>query len=274
MKLTDIHHVMLSDILQQKGEQMKKLIMHSGGMDSTAIMLEYIEKYGAENIISLGFNYGQRHFEKENDAAHRFCYSRDIPRVVLNVPISQIGGCSLIDHSIDVTTDMADQRSTVVPQRNAIFCLFAAAFAQENDCDVIVHGACAEDYEAYRDCRPVFFKLLEATIQAGRTNPIKGSEDMHQDLYTEIGRKSGVNYGIAEVSANRLDLKVETPLINEKKEDTMKRILEKYDVSVYADSYTCYNGVEPSCGKCPACKERLTAFKVNGVTDPLAYEGE
>lgn len=249
----------------------KKLCLHSGGMDSTSIMLEYIEKYGAENIISLGFQYGQRHFEKENAAATRFCEKNGVKRVVLNVPISQIGGCSLIDHSIEVTTDMSKQRSTVVPQRNAIFCLFAAAFAQENDCDVIVHGACAEDYEAYRDCRKDFFDLLEMTIQAGRTNPVKGSEDVSEDITpitVIVDNKECTNLLIED---DKLDLKIETPLINEKKEETVKRILEKHDVSVYADSYTCYNGVEPSCGKCPACVERLNAFKVNNVKDPLKY---
>lgn len=239
----------------------KKLVMHSGGMDSTAIMLDYIEKYGAENIISFGFNYGQRHFQKENRAAQHFCTEYGVTRFIMDVPINQIGGCSLIDHSIDVTTDMANQRSTVVPQRNAIFCLFAAAYAQEHDCDVIVHGACKEDYEAYRDCRTEFFKSLEMTIQAGRTNPIKGDEFITKDL--ALGE---------EEFRNRLDLRIETPLIFEKKEDTLARILKTYDVSVYKNSYSCYNGVEPSCGKCPACQERLHAFKVCGVKDPIDYK--
>jgi len=240
--------------------------MHSGGMDSTAIMLDYIDVHGADNVVSLGFNYGQRHFERENAAATRFCEKHGITRKVLEVPISQIGGCSLIDHSIDVTTDMTDQRSTVVPQRNAIFCLFAAAFAQENDCDVIAHGACIEDYDAYRDCRPVFFELLEQAIQAGRTDPIKGAENIKENMW-----KSGSIGDTALVSRDALDLRIETPLINEKKEETVKRILEKHDISVYEDSYTCYNGVEPSCGKCPACVERLQAFKANNATDPLSY---
>ena len=238
--------------------------MHSGGMDSTAVMLEYIDKYGSENIISLGFDYGQRHFVKENDAAWRFCRKHGyIPRVVLDVPIGQIGGCSLVDHSIDVTTDMSDQRSTVVPQRNAIFCIFAAAFAQENDCDAIVHGACAEDYEAYRDCRPIFFQLLEQAIQAGRTNPIKGDEDIYLDI-------KKTDHGLRP--ADKLDLTIETPLINEKKEDTLKRILSKYNVDVYKDSYTCYNGGDVQCGECPACRERIQAFKVNNVVDPLPFK--
>jgi len=248
-------------MLNNEKTKKRVLICHSGGSDSMAIMLDYIEKYGTENIISLGFQYGQRHFKLENAAATRFCEKRRIKRVVLDVPISQIGGCSLIDHSINVTTDMKEQRSTFVPQRNAIFLMYAAAYAEVNNCDTIVHGACQEDFTSYRDCRDIFFKLIEQTIQAGRKQPIKGSEDIKDDM-----DQWGCLY------SNKIDIEIKTPLIYEKKEDTLKRIVKKYGVGVYEDSYTCYNGTEPSCGKCPACQERLEAFKINGIKDPLKYE--
>jgi len=241
---------------------MNKLVLHSGGMDSLACMLKYIMNYGSQNIISLGFNYGQRHFKMENEAATRFCLKHNIVRKVLNVDIAQIGGCSLIDPNKEVTTNMKDQRSTVVPQRNSIFLLFAAAFAQENNCDEIVHGACAEDYEAYRDCRPIFFKLIEKTIQAGRTQPIKGSEYIYNDFCSpgEI------------LPQNKTDIQISAPLINARKDETVKEIVEKFGIGVYKDSYTCYNGEDLACGKCPACQERLNAFKINGLTDPVYYK--
>jgi 7-cyano-7-deazaguanine synthase len=254
---------------------MKKLLLTSGGMDSLAIALDYLEEYGPDNIISLGFNYGQRHFKQENAAATRFCDKHKIRRVVLDVPISQIGGCSLIDHDIPVTTDMEDQRSTVVPQRNAIFCLFAAAFAQENGCDEVVHGACVEDYEAYRDCRPEFFTFLESAIQAGRTEPVKGSEYVYNDVVlvnVDVDDLKKERY--AKVLDDRLDIQIKTPLINFKKEETVKRIIELFGVDVYADSYTCYNGGELHCGECPACRERLAAFEANGAIDPVRYIGK
>jgi len=239
-------------------------------MDSLAMMLEVIELYGTENIISLGFDYGQRHFTMENNAATIFCAKHNIPRRVLKIGLDQIGGCSLVDSNIPVTTDMKQQRSTVVPMRNSIFLMYAAAFAQVTDCDMIFHGACAEDYSAYRDCRPTYFRLMEAAIQAGITQPKIGLENVEDDMYVNLN-KSGV-YGYNKFCLpQRLDITIQTPLINQTKAETMKRILSKYPVSIYEDSYTCYNGNDLSCSKCPACVERLNAFKENNVTDPIKY---
>ena len=111
-------------------------------------------------------------------------------------------------------------------------------------------------------------------IQAGRTTPVKGNEDILKDI-----SKDNIPNAVDVINQTffgttleeNFDLKIETPLIGEKKEETVKRILEKHDVSVYEDSYTCYNGVEPSCGKCPACQERLTAFAHCDVEDPIKY---
>lgn len=261
-----------------------KLVLHSGGGDSLACMLDYIKEFGSDHVMSLGFNYGQRHFEQENKAAFELCSKYRVFRKVLNVDIAQIGGSSLIDKSIPVTQDMSQQRSTVVPQRNAIFLLFAAAFAQENNCDEIVHGACAEDYEAYRDCRCSFFNLLEMSIQAGRTQPKFGSEKITDDIVVESAHDKVdvddvceglyVKGGAVYIPQHKLDIRITTPLINETKDKTMKRILKEYGLDIYKYSYSCYNGKPASCGVCPACQERLAAFKVNNVKDPLLYEGD
>jgi len=236
----------------------KKLVLHSGGGDSLALMLEYVKEHGAENVISLGFNYGQRHFKMENAAATRYCTDNNIERIVLDIPIGQIGGCSLVDHSIPVTTDMAEQRSTVVPMRNAIFLMLAASLAQVKGCDAIVHGACAEDYENYRDCRPAFFQYMNLAIQAGLTTPVLGSDDITKDFFLD-----------GEFKGSRFDIRIKTPLINQKKEATMARILKTWPVDIYKYSYSCYNGGEQQCGQCPACQERKHAFEVNQVVDPV-----
>jgi 7-cyano-7-deazaguanine synthase len=196
----------------------------------------------------------------ENAAATRFCEERGIKRIVLDVPIGQIGGCSLVDHSLSVTTDMNQQRSTVVPMRNSIFLTLAAAVAIVNNCDVITHGACREDEAAYRDCRSPFFHYMQMAIQAGLTDPKRGSENIEKDVYEGV------------ISDFNFDIKIETPLISESKATTMARILKKYPVSVYKNSYSCYNGGEKQCGNCPACQERKAAFVANNVEDPVGYD--
>ena len=35
---------------------------------------------------------------------------------------------------------------------------------------------------------------------------------------------------------------------------------------------SCYEGREKACGTCGTCIDRINAFKVNGVEDPIEYE--
>lgn len=241
----------------------KTLVLHSGGADSLACMLHTLKEKKPKNIISLGFNYGQRHFHKENDAAFKFCFDYGINRDVLQIPLGQIGGSSLTDHNIPVTTDMKEQKSTVVPQRNSIMLLFAAAYAEVHDCDTIVHGAVIEDNKAYRDCRDIFFELLEMTIQAGRNYPIKGGDYIKNDF-------ESIN-GYTYLSEDRLDIKIETPFIYKTKIDIVKEIAQEYGVDIFKYSYTCYVGGDVACGRCNSDVERQISFYCNNIKDPMPY---
>ena len=40
---------------------MKALVLSSGGVDSTTCLGMAVEKYGAENVLSLSIAYGQKH---------------------------------------------------------------------------------------------------------------------------------------------------------------------------------------------------------------------
>ena len=41
----------------------------------------------------------------------------------------------------------------------------------------------------------------------------------------------------------------------------------------YSLTWTCYRGEALACGKCGACTERLEAFGLAGVEDPVEYAG-
>ena len=255
------------------------LILFSGGQDSTCMLLDCIDQYGIENILTLGFNYNQRHWEKENEAAEKICKRFNISHKVLKVPLGDIAtNNALTNKDNEMPTDMAQQKNTVVQLRNMMFLTFAASYAAENGCSKIFHGSCGEDQAVYRDCRPEFFKFMEFAIQAGLTSPIKGSNNVTDDLeiMTVLNPYTFEPKSISIIPALKLDIQIETPLIKEKKEETLARILKKWDVEIFKDTWTCYNGGLGkynglSCGVCPSCQERLAAFKACGVKDPIAY---
>jgi 7-cyano-7-deazaguanine synthase len=244
----------------------KVLSLHSGGMDSLAVTLDMMERFKAKNIITLGINYGQRHFKMENEAAVNFCERYKLPRIIIDVPINQINkGRSLTDLSVPVTEKMEEQRTTVVNFRNSIFFLFAAGVALQNDCNYIAAGPNILDLAQYRDCRPIFYKYLQTVIQAGLTQPIKGSENIEVDLLHD-----------GSLPDSKIDIKILLPLINETKIETVNRIINKYGVDIYKYSWSCYNGGIGKynglqCGKCNACVERKEAFLKNDVIDPTGY---
>ena len=62
---------------------------------------------------------------------------------------------------------------------------------------------------------------------------------------------------------------MKVPFVNIWKKDVIALGLE---LGVpYGLTHTCYNGVSPACGECPACRERLVAFQDNGIKDPISY---
>lgn len=245
----------------------KKVILHSGGQDSTCLILDCMAKgIKPADIISLGFDYGQRHFVQENAAAFRFCEKFGIERVVLTVPLGEITkGSPLTDTTVDLTTELTNAKTNVVQLRNMMFITFGASLAAERGCDEVYHGCCKEDFDAYRDCRPEFFKWLEMTIQAGLKTPVVGSDEIEKD-YDSTG----------QLPREKLDIKVVTPFIREMKAETLKRVLTHFPATVLADTWTCYNGGlgkydGKACGVCCSCQERKVSFETIGAVDPAEY---
>ena len=49
---------------------MKALVLFSGGVDSSTCLGMAVSRYGAENVVALSVQYGQKH-EKEVEAAEK-----------------------------------------------------------------------------------------------------------------------------------------------------------------------------------------------------------
>lgn len=224
---------------------MKALVLFSGGVDSTTCLGIAVKKYGAENVIALSIYYGQKH-DKEIQAAKRIAEYYGVTWKTLDLTlIFSESDCSLLSGSKEKIPQesYAEQLektdgkpvSTYVPFRNGLFISSAASAALSNDCGVIYYGAHSDDAagNAYPDCSSAFNNAMNDAVYIGSGN----------------------------------QLKIIAPFVEMTKADIVKQGLE---LGVpYELTWSCYEGNEKPCGVCGTCRDRIAAFELNGVTDPL-----
>ena len=227
---------------------MKALVLVSGGLDSTTCLALAVKEYGHENVVGLSIFYGQRH-DKEIKAADAICEYYKVEHITLDLStMFQFSDCTLLQHSdgeipeesYDKQLEKTDGKpvSTYVPFRNGLFLSSAAAIALSKGCSKIYYGAHADDAagNAYPDC----------------------SADFNNAMNTAIYEGSGKQ------------LSIEAPFINKNKAGVVKIGME---LGVpYELTWSCYEGHDKACGKCGTCIDRIAAFELNGIKDPIEYE--
>ena len=223
----------------------KALVLCSGGVDSTTLLAMAVERFGAKNVFALSISYGQRH-EKEMESAKAVARYYGVKQRFLDLAhIFAESNCSLLAHSTQNIPEesYAEQLSeteghpvsTYVPFRNGLFLSSAASMALSLGCSVLFYGAHHDDWagNAYPDCSKEFVDAMNRAIVEGT-----GGE-----------------------------LCVEAPFVMWPKADIVKKGLE---LNVpYELTWSCYEGGEMPCGVCGTCIDRIRAFELNGVTDPL-----
>jgi 7-cyano-7-deazaguanine synthase len=110
----------------------------------------------------------------------------------------------------------------------------AAGIAAARGIKDVFYAAHSGDWSIYPDCRKDYFELLKATTSLSTLwHPV----ELH------------------------------APFIEISKADIMKMGI---DLNVpYEFTWSCYQGEERPCGVCPTCVERIEAFHLNGLEDPL-----
>ena len=227
----------------------KALVLNSGGVDSTTCVALAIQKYGSENVITASLYYGQKH-DKELECARKIAEYYKVKHIeedISNVMKYAKDVCTLvkggneIEHKsyVEQIQENGEGRvATYVPFRNGLFLSIATAYADslfpEEEVE-IYYGAHADDAagQAYADCSPEFAKAMDEAINIG-------------------------TYG--KIHINR-------PLINMNKAEVVKTGLS---LNVpYELTWSCYEGGDKPCLECGTCIDRLNAFKLNGIEDPL-----
>ena len=89
----------------------KAVVVLSGGQDSTTALWWAMDRFGADNVEALTFDYGQRH-RVEIECASRVAAAAGVPQVVLPIDTFEaLGGNALTDAEVGVD----DARSGDLP---------------------------------------------------------------------------------------------------------------------------------------------------------------
>ncbi len=220
----------------------KAVVIASGGIDSTTLLYSLLEE--DYEIHALTFIYGQKH-EREIQSAKKICEGLRVYHKVLDLsPLREIlSGSALTDTEIDIpdvpeTVEYYETlKSTIVPNRNAIFLSIAIGYSVSVNADHVFFGAHHSDRGVYPDCRSEFVEAFENAERLAIDNP-----------------------GLA----------VSAPFVHMDKSRIVKLGAE-LGVS-YRDTWSCYQGGVMHCGVCSSCRERKRAFEEAGVLDPTEYE--
>ena len=211
----------MSKVLKEE----KAIVVFSGGQDSTTCLFWALEQF--QEVVAVTFDYGQRHV-KEIECAKAITKELGVEHHILDMALlNQLAPNSLTRSDIEVDEEIPDGKTapnSLVEGRNMLFLTFAAVLAKGKDIRHIVTGVCETDFSGYPDCRDVFIKSLNVTLNLS------------------------MDYSYV----------IHTPLLWLTKAQTWELAdkLGKLDY-IREKTLTCYNGIQgDGCGHCPACTLR------------------
>jgi protein ExsB len=213
----------------------KAIVIFSGGQDSTTCLFQAIAEYGKENVETITFQYGQRH-SIELEKAKWIAQDLGVKQTFIDTSvIKAITHNALMDENVHIEQKDNTLPNTFVDGRNALFLLYAAIYAKGQGIQDIITGVCETDFSGYPDCRDVFIKSMNVTLNL----------------------------------AMDYQFNIKTPLMYLTKAQTWQ-LADELGVLDYVRNYThtCYEGVNGGCGQCPSC-----ILRDKGLTEYLAQKG-
>jgi len=206
----------------------KAIVVFSGGQDSTTCLFWAKKRYN--EVIAISFDYNQKH-KLELECAKAICKKHNVEHHILDLNLlNQLAPNSLTRQDITVDKDAPKEGvpNSFVDGRNMLFLTFVAVFAKQRGINNIITGVSQSDFSGYPDCRDVFIKSLNVTLNL----------------------------------AMDFQFQIHTPLMWIDKAETWKMA---YDLGVLDtvknETLTCYNGIIGNgCGECPACKLRKNGY--------------
>lgn len=210
----------------------KALVVFSGGQDSTTCLFWALKKFKDVEVVT--FDYNQRH-RLEIDCAKAIAEEAGVRHHILDMSLlNQLAPNALTRDDIEVKEGKdGELPSTFVPGRNLLFLSFAGVLASQRGIKHIITGVCETDFSGYPDCRDIFVKSLNVSLNL--------SMDEEFVIHTPLmWLNKAETWGLAD----------ELGVLEYVRENTL----------------TCYEGIKgDGCGECPSCKLRK-----NGLNEYLA----
>lgn len=213
----------------------KAIVIFSGGQDSTTCLFQAIAEYGKENVETITFQYGQRH-SIELEKAKWIAQDLGVKQTFIDTfVIKAITHNALMDENVHIEQKDNKLPNTFVDGRNALFLLYAAIYAKGQGIQDIITGVCETDFSGYPDCRDVFIKSMNVTLNL----------------------------------AMDYQFNIKTPLMYLTKAQTWQ-LADELGVLDCVRNYThtCYEGVDGGCSQCPSC-----ILRDKGLKEYLAQKG-
>ena len=143
-------------------EKEKAVVVFSGGQDSTTCLLWALKQF--DEVETVTFNYNQRH-QKEIEVAQSVAEKLGVKNTVLDMSLlNQLAPNALTRDDISIEQKEGELPTTFVDGRNHLFFSFAAIYGKQIGARHIITGVCETDFSGYPDCRDVFVKSLNVTL--------------------------------------------------------------------------------------------------------------
>ena len=203
------------------------IVVHSGGMDSSLCLALAIKEFGAANVLSMSFSYGQRH-SNELEQAEKICHAWNIDHIVLNIDcLQEITENAMTNKNMEIIYNTDSPPNTLVVGRNGLMARLAAIHADHLGANCIYMGVIEVEAanSGYRDCKRSYIDLLQEILR---------------------------------IDLDNNNFEIRTPLVYMTKYETMEL---GYELGVLeyllTETLTCYRGVAKwGCNNCPSCKLR------------------
>lgn len=239
---------MLQDYLNRLPQSPgRHLVVLSGGLDSSVLTLLLHRRFGAEQVLAVSFQYGQKQ-TLEIERAQALTGHLGIEHRVIN--LSALGEIAR-DVSANISgTDIAmpkisevlgdPQPKTYVPFRNLIFLSVALAQAEACRAERVYVGLQIHDEYGYWDTTEAFVESINRIAAQNRQTQIR----------------------------------IVAPFADLSKHQEIELAKEMEVLPLLRHTLTCYNPNPSgeSCGVCPSCSERIANFAKSGVPDPIPYQ--